>query len=79
MSTFDIQSLTPSLSPTPVLFIAGTNALTGTLSQNAYDNAKEPKELYWIEGATHVSLYHTEEQINQAAEKLDEFFKEKLN
>ena len=77
LSTFDIQSLAPSLSPTPVLFIAGTNALTGPLSQNAYDNAKEPKELFWIEGATNVILYNNEEQINQASEKLDRFFKEK--
>ncbi len=79
LAAFDIQSIAHSLSPTPVLFIAGSNALTGPLSQNAYDNAKEPKELFWIDGATHMSLYYNEDHINQAVEKLDLFFKEKLN
>lgn len=79
LAAFDIQNIAPSLAPTPVLFIAGSNAMTGPLSQNAYDNAKEPKELYWVDGATHISMYHNEEHINQATEKLDEFFKEKLS
>ena len=78
MASFDIPHIAASLAPTPVLFIAGSNAMTGPLSQNAYDNAKEPKELFWVDGATHISLYHQEEYVNQAVEKLDAFFKEKL-
>lgn len=78
LAGFNIQTIASSLAPTPVLFIAGTKAITGPLSQNAYDNAKEPKELSWIDGATHVSLYYNEKHINQAAERLTKFFKEKL-
>ncbi|MHA1234388.1 MAG: alpha/beta hydrolase [Promethearchaeota archaeon] len=78
LAAFDIKSIVSSLTPTPVLFIAGTNAVTGPLSQNAYDNANEPKELFWVDGATHISMYYNEKHINQASEKLDEFFKENL-
>jgi hypothetical protein len=77
-AAFDISTTVPSIAPSPILFIAGSEAMTGPLSQNAYDHAKEPKELYWIEGASHIDLYHKEEYINQATEKLDEFFKEQL-
>ena len=78
LAAFDIQSIVSSLTPTPILYIAGTNAITGPLSQNAYDNANDPKELFWVDGATHMSMYYNEEHISQASEKLDEFFKEKL-
>ena len=78
LAALDIQSVVSSLAPTPVLFIAGSDAMTGPLSQNAYDHAQEPKELYWVDGATHVSMYYNEEHINQATGQLDKFFKEKL-
>ena len=40
-------------------------------------NAKE-KELYLIEGASHIQTYWVEEYINQVTEKLDEFFSSNL-
>ncbi|MCK5672529.1 MAG: alpha/beta hydrolase, partial [Spirochaetales bacterium] len=76
-AALDIKNVISSLSK-PVLFIAGTKAMTADLTQTAYDNAQDDKELYWIDGATHVSLYHNEEQISQASKKLDEFFEQKL-
>jgi len=76
-AALEITTVASSLSK-PVLFIAGTEAVTGPLSQIAYDNAPGPKELYWVEGATHVSLYYNEEQMNQASDKLDMFFKNEL-
>ncbi len=76
-AALDITTVASSLTK-PVLFIAGSKAITGPLSQVAYDNAPEPKEIYWVEGATHVSLYHNEEQINEVSAKLDMFFKEEL-
>ena len=77
-AAFDIPTTVSSIAPTPILFIAGSEAMTGPLSQNAYDHAKEPKELFWIEGASHIDLYHKEEYISQATKKLDEFFRERL-
>ena len=69
----------PSISPTPVLYIAGTEAVTAPMSQNAYDNSNEPRELYWIDEATHVGMYYVEEYIDEAADELARFFTEKLN
>ena len=76
-AALDITTVASSLSK-PVLFIAGTDAMTGPLSQTAYDNAPGPKELYWVEGATHVSLYHNEKQVNEVSDKLALFFNEEL-
>jgi len=77
-AAFDIPSAVSSISPTPVIYIAGTEAVTAPMSQNAYDNSNEPRELYWINGATHVGMYYVEEYINEAADELSRFFSEKL-
>ena len=45
------------ISPRPVLMIAGSEAQTLWMTKDAYDHANEPKELFLIEGETHVSLY----------------------
>ncbi len=76
-AALDIKNVISSLSK-PVLFIAGSEAMTAPLSQTAYDNAQENKEIYWIDGATHISLYHNEKQVNQACDKLDDFFDKEL-
>ena len=60
----------------PVLFVAGSKASTKSLSESAYEYARNStsKELHIVEGATHISLYHNEEQINEVSERIDEFF-----
>ena len=40
-----------------------------------YNAASEPKELYEVPGATHVSLYDIDKDVDQAVAKMDEFFK----
>ena len=71
---------------TPYLGIIGEKALpkegetpnmlhTGKLTTSFYEKASEPKELYIIEGATHVSLYDIDKDVSQAVNKMDEFFK----
>ncbi|KAF8939108.1 hypothetical protein BGZ52_000288, partial [Haplosporangium bisporale] len=45
-------------------------------SEQAYKLAKEPKELFLVEGATHIDLY--DRGVPQCVPKLKEFFDHKL-
>lgn len=60
------------LSPRPVLFIAGENAHSRYFSEEAYELAAEPKELYIVPGSNHVDLYDRSELIPFG--KLTDFF-----
>lgn len=60
------------LHPRPVLFIAGTQAHSREFAEDAYYLAAHPKELFWIEGASHVDLYDRTELIPFG--KLTSFF-----
>jgi fermentation-respiration switch protein FrsA (DUF1100 family) len=66
------------ISPHPLLMIAGTKADTRYFSETAIEKAKEPKELFLIEGATHISLYDKKEYVNPAVDKLNNFFNQYL-
>ena len=66
------------ISPHPLLMIAGTNADTRYFSEMAIEKAKEPKELFLIDGATHISLYDKKEYVDPAVEKLKGFFNQNL-
>lgn len=66
------------IAPRSVLMIAGTESQTLWMTKEAYEHAKEPKELFLIKGATHVSLYWKEEHVAQAVPKLDDFFRKNL-
>ena len=46
-----------TISPRPLLFIAGDQAHSKAFSEDAYKQAAEPKELAWVPGAGHVDLY----------------------
>jgi uncharacterized protein len=46
-----------TISPRPMLFIAGEKAHSIEFSEDAYKLAAEPKELYIVPGAGHVDLY----------------------
>lgn len=64
------------LSPRPVLFIAGEHTHSRYFSEDAYELAGEPKELYIVPGAGHVDLYDRMELI--PFDKLTAFFTENL-
>jgi fermentation-respiration switch protein FrsA (DUF1100 family) len=61
-----------------MLLVIGTHAVTSWMGVDAFQRATGPKEIYWIDGATHVSLYYKEEQVAPAVEKLATFFTENL-
>ena len=67
-----------TISPRPVLFIVGENAVSKYFSEDAYEKAAEPKELFVVPGATHVDLYDQPEYLKITLPKLDTFFKQYL-
>ncbi|MEK4439235.1 alpha/beta hydrolase [Paenibacillus sp. FSL K6-2862] len=64
------------ISPRPLLIIAGDKAETKPESVRAYEQAKEPKELYIVKEAGHCTLYDQMEKIPFS--KLRKFFVENL-
>lgn len=65
-----------TISPRPLLFIAGDQAHSREFSEDAYRRAAEPKELVWVKGAGHVDLY---DRVNLIPwDKLTSYFKRNL-
>ena len=62
---------------TPYLGIYGEKAMkdTGPLTIAFYNAASDPKELFEVKGASHVSLYDIDKDVDRAVNKMDEFFK----
>ena len=67
-----------TISPRPLLFIVGENAVSKYFSEDAYEKAAEPKELFVVPAATHVDLYDQPEYLKITLPKLDAFFKQYL-
>ena len=65
-----------TISPRPMLFIAGENAHSREFSEDAYRLAAEPKELYLVPDAGHVDLYDRTGLIPFG--KLETFFRDAL-
>ena len=64
----------------PLLMIAGTDADTLYMTKDAFEKATntENKELYLIKGATHIKTYWKEEYVNEAVNKLKDFYAKNL-
>lgn len=64
----------------PLLMIAGSKADTKYMSDEAFVKAAnaKTKELFLIDGATHIQTYWKPEYVNQAASKLTDFFGKNL-
>ncbi|TIS78838.1 MAG: alpha/beta hydrolase [Mesorhizobium sp.] len=65
-----------TISPRPMLFIAGDQAHSREFSEEAYKRAAEPKELFVVPGAGHVDLYDRMDLI--PFDKLTAFFRQHL-
>lgn len=61
-------------------FDISASQLTGTVPRTgrAICKAREPKELFLIEGATHIDLYDKPEYVGPAVKKLTTFFEGNL-
>jgi fermentation-respiration switch protein FrsA (DUF1100 family) len=60
----------------PLLMIAGTKADSLYMSEDAFAKATgtKDKELFKIEGATHIETYWVPKYVNAAIEKLTQFY-----
>ncbi|MEE5105344.1 alpha/beta hydrolase [Pseudomonas alliivorans] len=65
-----------TISPRPMLFIAGSEAHSLEFSEEAYKLAGEPKQLVIVPGAGHVDLYDRVKLI--PFDKLTDFFRKSL-
>ncbi|HTJ70610.1 MAG TPA: alpha/beta hydrolase [Actinospica sp.] len=74
MAMFDAFGPIPLIGDRPLLMIVGTRAITSWMSVEAYQRAVGPKELSWIEGASHVDLYDKQPYVGAAVEKLVSHF-----
>jgi fermentation-respiration switch protein FrsA (DUF1100 family) len=75
MGNFDAFAHIDMISPRPLLMITGSKAATKWYSEDAVQKAKEPKELYVVDGLTHADLY---DHVDEAGDKCAEFFAKSL-
>ena len=78
MAFFDAFRFVGLIGPRPLLMIVGREAVTSWMSIQALQNATGPKELHWIEGASHNDLYYKEQYVGPAITKLTGFFTSNL-
>lgn len=76
MINFSLLDFIDEISPRPILFIIGDRAHSKFFSENAYDKALEPKEIYIVPDAEHIDLYDRTDRI--PFDKLEDFFKTNL-
>ncbi|WP_344260888.1 alpha/beta hydrolase [Actinomadura napierensis] len=78
MAGFDAFAPVPLIGPRPLLMIAGTRAITSWMTLEAFHRAVGPKEIHWVDGASHVDLYDKDQYVGPAVEKLTAFFTDEL-
>jgi len=77
LANFPVTYHIDKISPRPILFITGATAHSKPFSENAYNKAMEPKELYEVEGnCMHIDLYDDISKI--PFDKIQNFFDENL-
>ena len=75
---FNAFSQIDTLLTQPVLFVVGTEAGSRWQSEMAYEKATSPKEMFLIEGATHMDLYDISKYVDKAVVKMADFFHKQL-
>ncbi|MFF3979773.1 alpha/beta hydrolase [Streptomyces sp. NPDC001828] len=74
MVSFDAFRFVDLIAPRPLLMIVGSASVTSWMAVEAFQSARGPKELHWIDGASHVDLYDKEQYVGPAVAKLTDFF-----
>lgn len=78
LAAWDAFAHIDTVSPRPILLIVGSKADTLYYTEDCYNKALEPKEIFTIENATHVDLYDKPEFVNRVVEKLVLYFNKYL-
>ena len=78
LAAWDAFAHIDTVSPRPILLIVGSEADTLFYTHNCYEKALEPKEIFTIQGATHVDLYDKPQFVGQVVEKLVSYFSKNL-
>lgn len=73
---FNLLDNIKRISPRPIMFIVGENALSRFFSDDAYEVADDPKELVVIPKCNHVELYDDTNKI--PFDTVEKFFKTNL-
>lgn len=63
MMNFRLLDYITEISPRPILFVIGDRAHSRFFSEDAYQAALEPKEMYVVEDAEHIDLYDRRDRI----------------
>lgn len=74
LASFDGFRFIDLVAPRPLLMIVGEKADTAYQMPYAFEKAREPKELFWVKGASHVDLYDREQYLPGVITKLVDFF-----
>ncbi|QCI69507.1 alpha/beta hydrolase [Phreatobacter stygius] len=67
-----------TITPRPILMIVGEKADTKFWSDEVLAKAQEPKELFVVNGATHMDMYDKPQFVTPAVAKLNAFFGQHL-
>jgi uncharacterized protein len=78
MAFFDAFRFVNLIGQRPLLMIVGREAVTSWMSIQGFQSATGPKELHWIDGASHNDLYYKEQYVGPAVTKLTGFFTKNL-
>ncbi|NEA32921.1 alpha/beta hydrolase [Streptomyces sp. SID13031] len=78
IAQFDAFRFIDLIAPRPLLMILGREAITSWMATEAFAQASDPKQLFWIDGASHVALYDEDKYVSPAITKLTEFFHQHL-
>ncbi|MER5949490.1 alpha/beta hydrolase [Streptomyces sp. NPDC001904] len=74
LAFYDAFFAVPLIGPRPMLQIIGERAVTAWMAVEAHQRATGSAELYRIEGASHVDLYDKKEYVDEAVDKLADYF-----
>jgi len=76
--SFDAFARIELIAPRPLLMVVGREAVTSWMAEEAFESAREPKQLHWIVGASHNDLCDKDEYVTPIVADLTDFYRQNL-